>query len=108
MARKFANILKPFKNLFVLALIVFGIWMLFFDTHSYLLHRELNQEIEDLQDEKEYYQSEMAKDQEAIDELSTEKGVEKTARETYFMKRPDEEIYIIEYEDSRQKQNKNE
>ena len=51
--------LKPFKNLYVLALIVFSVWMLFFDTHSYLLHREINEEIEDLENEKAYYKNEM-------------------------------------------------
>lgn len=100
---KLPKYLKPFKNLYVLALIVFAVWMLFFDTHSYLLHRELNEEIEDLENEKEYYRSEMAKDKKAIKALSTEEGVERTARETYYMKKPDEEIFIIEYEDSIQK-----
>jgi cell division protein FtsB len=103
MARQLPKFLKPFKNLYIIALLVFVIWMLFFDTHSFLLHRELNEEIEDLENEKIYYQNEMAKDKKAIKELSTEKGIEKTARETYYMKKPNEEIYIIEYEDSIQK-----
>ena len=42
----------------------------------------------------------MAKDNKAIKELSTEEGLERTARETYYMKKPNEDIYIIEYEDS--------
>ena len=50
----------------------------------------------------------MAKDNKAIKELSTEEGVERMARETYNMKKPNEEIYIIEYEDSIPKSNKNE
>jgi cell division protein DivIC len=105
---KLPKYIKPFKNIYVLALIVFAIWMLFFDTHSYLLHRELNEEIEDLEKEKEYYNNEMAKDKKAIKELSTEQGVEKMARETYYMKKADEEIFIIEYEDSISKKEKNE
>ncbi|WP_115462437.1 FtsB family cell division protein [Winogradskyella aurantiaca] len=108
MAIKLPKYLKPFKNLYVLALIVFAVWMLFFDTHSYLLHRELNEEIEDLENEKTYYKGEMTKDRKAIKELSTEAGVEKTARETYYMKKPNEDIYIIEYEDSIPKKKTNE
>ncbi len=50
----------------------------------------------------------MAKDKKAIKELSTEAGVEKTARETYYMKKPNEDIYIIEYEDSIPKKKTNE
>ena len=100
MAKKSNKFIKPFKNMYILALIGFAIWMLFFDAHSWLLHHDLNEDIESLENEKTYYKNEMEKDQEAIKELSTEKGLEKMARETYYMKKPNEDIYIIEYEDS--------
>lgn len=92
--------LKPFKNWFILILVIFAVWMLFFDANSWLIHHELNTEIENLENEKEYYKKEIEKDNKAIKELSTEEGLEKFARETYYMKRDNEEIYIIEYEDS--------
>ncbi|SFZ93340.1 Cell division protein FtsB [Flaviramulus basaltis] len=91
---------KPFKNIFVLFLVGFAVWMLFFDANSWLIHHELNTDIEDLENEKEYYKKEIQKDKKAIKELSTEEGLEKFAREEYYMKRENEEIYIIEYEDS--------
>lgn len=108
MPKKSSKYLKPFKNIYVLILIGFGVWMIFFDAHSLLLHKELNEEIDDLENEKEYYKNEMLKDKKAIKELSTSEGVEKTARETYYMKKPNEEIYIIEYEDSIIKNKKDE
>ncbi|MGA1225739.1 MAG: FtsB family cell division protein [Tamlana sp.] len=92
--------LKPFKNWFILILVIFAVWMLFFDANSWLIHHELNTEIKNLENEKEYYKKEIEKDQKAIKELSTDNGLEKFARETYYMKRDNEEIYIIEYEDS--------
>ena len=92
--------LKPFKNIFILILVVFAVWMLFFDANSWLIHHELNTDIEDLENEKEYYKKEIDKDNKALKELSTEEGLEKFAREAYYMKRDNEEIYIIEYEDS--------
>ena len=84
----------------MIVLVVFAIWMLFFDANSYLIHRELNKEMDALEDEKEYYKNEIEKDKKAIQELSTEEGIEKLAREKYYMKKDSEEIYIIEYEDS--------
>ncbi len=108
MTKQKRRYLKPFKNIYVLSLIGFAIWMIFFDAHSWLLHRDLNKDVEDLEKEKAYYRNEMKKDNKAIKELSTEQGVEKMARETYYMKKPDEEIYIIEYEDSIAKQKKDE
>lgn len=94
------NYLKPFKNWFVVILVGFVVWMLFFDTNSWFIHNELNNDIEALEAEKEYYKREIEKDKKAIKKLSTEEGLEKFARETYYMKRDNEEIFIIEYEDS--------
>lgn len=100
--------LKPFKNIYVIVLVVFVVWMLFFDAHSLLLHHELNTDIEELEYQKEHYKNEMAKDDKAIKELSTDEGIERTARENYYMKKPNEDIYIIEYEDSIAKQKQDE
>jgi len=98
---------KGFKNIFVLILAIFAIWMLFFDANSYLIHRELNKDMDALEAEKEYYKNEIEKDNKAIKELSTEEGIEKLAREKYYMKKENEEIYIIEYEDSLKNNKKN-
>ncbi|MDO7171765.1 FtsB family cell division protein [Mariniflexile sp. AS56] len=94
------KILKPFKNIFILILAVFLVWMLFFDANSWLIHHELNTDIDALESEKEYYKKEIEKDNKAIKTLNTKDGLEKFAREEYYMKRDNEEIYIIEYEDS--------
>lgn len=83
-----------------MAIIGFTIWMLFYDASSWLIHHELNNDINDLNNEKEYYRNEIEKDKKAIKALSTKDGIEKLAREKYYMKKEDEEIYIIEYEDS--------
>lgn len=100
--------LKPFKNIYLLVFIVFVIWMLFFDAHSLLFHHELNGDIEELEYQKEHYKNEMIKDNKSIKELSKEEGIERTARETYNMKKPNEDIFIIEYEDSIAKQKQDE
>ncbi len=76
------------------------IWMLFLDTNSWFIHKELDQEIQELEDNKEYYLKEITKDQKDIKKLKNDNELEKFARENYFMKREDEEIYIIEYQDS--------
>ncbi|MGJ8549174.1 FtsB family cell division protein [Winogradskyella wichelsiae] len=100
--------LKPFKNIYIIVLAVFLVWMFFFDAHSWLFHHELNNDIEELEYQKEHYRNEMAKDNKAIKELSTDEGIERTARETYYMKKSNEDIFIIEYEDSIAKQKRDE
>tara|TARA_R110002012_G_scaffold319389_2_gene539720 strand:- start:109900 stop:110226 length:327 start_codon:yes stop_codon:yes gene_type:complete len=107
MAKLNSKYLKPFKNIFILIVVGFAVWMIFFDANSYLIHRELNADIDELETEKEYYNKEIEKDKKAIKELSNDLGVEKLAREKYYMKKANEEIFIIEYEDSIPKENKN-
>ena len=95
---KYKRFLKPFKNVFLLILMVFVIWMLFFDSNSWFIHNELNNDIEALEEEKEYYKKEIEKDKKEIKKLSNDKGLEKYGREKYRMKKKDEEIYLIRYE----------
>ncbi|SHJ41518.1 Cell division protein FtsB [Arenibacter nanhaiticus] len=87
-------------NTYVLILTVFVIWMVFFDTNSLLIHWELKEEIEKLEKQQEFLKEEIAKDKLIIEKLSDKNQLEKFAREQYYLKRKNEEIYLIEYEDS--------
>jgi cell division protein DivIC len=91
---------------YVLILIIFLVWMLFFDGNSWLIHRELNQDIDKLKGNQEHFESKIKEDQDQIKKLEDKEGIERFAREEYLMKKPDEDIYIIEYEDSIQKNDK--
>ena len=74
------------------------VWMLFLDNYSYLQHRELNKEIEELEENIEYYKAEIKKDSIQIKKLRNPAEIEKYAREKYYMKRTNEDIYIVEFE----------
>lgn len=93
---------KPFvkfiTNIYVIILSVFLVWMVFFDENSFINHREFDKEIDKLNREKEYYQSEIQQDKELIKKLENEEDLEKFAREEYKMKKENEEIYLIEYD----------
>ena len=88
------------SNVYVLTLTAFVVWMLFLDTNSWLTHKELNDEIEKLEQQKKHLQEEIARDKETMEKLKDPAELEKFARERYYMKKEGEEIYIIEYEDS--------
>ncbi len=92
---KFVNILS---NKYVLILIVFIVWMLFFDENSYLTHRDLNKEINKLEKSINYYSKEIARDKKIINQLRDSNKLEKYGRETYFFKRDSEDVYIIEFD----------
>ena len=72
--------------------------MLFLDNYSYFDHRILDKEVNELEDNKQYYQDEIKRDQQAIKLLKNPDQVEKYAREKYYMKKDSEDIYIIEFE----------
>ena len=54
------------SNKYVWVLLFFSGWMLFLDNYSYFDHRFLDQQIEELEDNKTYYQQEIKKDKENI------------------------------------------
>lgn len=91
-------ILKILGNRYVIVLVFFTVWMLFLDNTSYMEHRILNKQLNELEDNKKYYQDEIKKDDENIKLLKNPDQIEKYAREKYYMKRDSEDIYIIEFE----------
>ncbi|AXG70392.1 cell division protein FtsL [Kordia sp. SMS9] len=93
--------LEKFKNIYIIISAIFIVWMLFLDANSWFsTHRELNKQIELLEEQNANLQQAIAKDKQEIQEFSTLEKLKKFARENYFMKKENEEIYIIEYADS--------
>jgi cell division protein DivIC len=89
---------KFLSNKYVWVLLFFSTWMIFLDNYSYFDHRMLDNQIDELEDNKKYYQEEIRKDQENIKKLKNPEQIEKYAREKYYMKKDSEDIYIIEFE----------
>jgi cell division protein FtsB len=92
-------ILKILGNRYVIVLVFFIVWMLFIDNTSYMEQRVLNHQLDELEDNKKYYQDEIRKDDENIKLLKNPDQIEKYAREKYYMKRDSEDVYIIEFEE---------
>ncbi|WP_396182799.1 septum formation initiator family protein [Flavobacterium sp.] len=98
---------KYVGNRYVLVLVFFAFWMLFLDNYSYIEHRVLNKELDELETNKKYYQDEIKKDCLDIKRLNNPDQIEKYAREKYYMKRDSEDIYIIEFEEDLLEEEKN-
>jgi cell division protein FtsB len=89
---------KFLSNKYVWALLFFTTWMVFLDNYSYFDHRFLDNQINELEDNKTYYKDEIKKDENQIKQLKNPEQIEKYAREKYYMKKDSEDIYIIEFE----------
>ncbi len=90
---------KFLGNKYIWSLMFFIGWMVFLDNYSYFDHRILDKEIEELEDNKKYYKEEIKKDEHQIKQLKNPAQTEKYAREKYYMKKENEDIYIIEFEE---------
>ena len=100
--------MKIFSNKYLLIVLLFSIWMFFFDTNSYFIHNELNNSIESLENNKEIYKDEIEVDKIFINKMKDSNEVEKYAREKYYLKKENEDIYIIEHQDSLKNKAENE
>ena len=89
---------KYFLNRYVLILLGFGVWMYFFDDNSIRIHQELENDIDKIETSICFYKEEIKKDKEIIENYNDAEKLERFARETYQMKKNNEDIYIIEYE----------
>jgi cell division protein FtsB len=90
------KILPIFKNKYVLSLLVFLVWLTFFDQNNLIDRvKQLNRN-EKLKKEKAFYIEKIKEDSTKLHQLKTnEENLEEFAREQYYMKKKDEDIYII-------------
>lgn len=99
LSRLLRSLLKKknlYKTAYVTIATIFLFWMLFLDSHSWLTHRELNEEIEQLEARKKDLQQTIEQDKAAISQLENLDSLEIYARENYGHKRKDETIFIVE------------
>lgn len=96
----FYQIIKPFKNKYLITIVVFLLWMIFFDSHNMVERYNYYKDIMKLKQQKTYYQQKITQDKQKLNELKTNSSnLEKFAREQYFMKKDDEDIFIVDEND---------
>ena len=100
--KKWSEVKTLRKSYYLYGGILFGfiIWMLFIDTHSWTIHSELNDEIEQLEQEKKALKAVIIEDRKTIKRLQNEDSLERFAREQYGHKKENETVFIIETSDS--------
>ena len=91
--------LKLWHSLYLkYALVIIGgiLFVGFLDTNSVWAHLRNKQRISNLQEEISRYDAEYQRDQARIRELDRDpKAMERIARERYFMKHNDEDIFVL-------------
>ena len=100
MKRKKNKILVYFRNIYAIIGLIFFIWMVFLDTNSLVKFIGLKKKLDRLENEKTKLEIEILKDRELIKKLNDSIEIEKYGREKYFLKKKNEDVYIINYGDS--------
>ncbi len=95
---KNSKFFKIVSNLYILISIVFFIWIFFIDSNSILVNIKLNKEISELKERKDILENQIQMDKKIISNLQNPDSLEKYAREKLYMKKENEEIFIIEFE----------
>lgn len=91
-----STLLRILKNKYFLTLLVFGVWMAFFDQNKYQNQRRLQESLNKLERQKAFFTREIDENRRLTDALTTDTALmEQYAREKYLMKKPNEVIYLI-------------
>ena len=86
----------PLRNKYFLVLVCFTCWMIFFDKHDVFTNLELNRKVQQMEHDRDYYLKQIEEVKQ--DRTDLQNNIEKFAREHYFMKKSDEDVFIIEEE----------
>ncbi len=84
-------------NKYLLALIIFGVWVTCFDKYNLIKRWKTGNNIKQLETEISFYRNEIENNKEKMQELqSSDENLEKFAREQYLMKKAEEDIFIFD------------
>lgn len=90
------RLLNLIKNKYFLASLGFVVWMLFFDRNDLASQYAYRSQVNKLEEEKDFYIQQISKVEKDLKELDSDQDkLEKFARERYFMKRDNEDIFVI-------------
>ncbi len=88
-------------NRYVIVLVVYGVWVTIFDANSLMEIHGASVRVDLLNQKKKYYEEKITRDSMRLVELKTNRSnLEKFAREQYYMRRDNEDIYVVESTDT--------
>lgn len=105
MKRLFSNIISQFKNgnftlllknKYYITLIAFFVWMMFFDKNDFISQVKLRAQVYRMEQKKKFYTDKIQQINQQKQQLFASSALlEKFAREKYYMKKDNEDVYVI-------------
>ena len=101
---RLSGLLSISKNKYLISLTVFAVWIIFFDRNDLITQWDRKQELRKLDSSTSFYEKEIANTKRDLMDLNNKPAIlEKFAREKFYFKRRNEEIFLVN--DSSNKQN---
>jgi cell division protein DivIC len=96
----FRKLPPAFKNFYFVSIIIFVIWMTFFDSNDWINRFRMSNKLRTLKNEKAYYEEKIKEvEKDRMELMGNKELLEKFGREKYLMKKPNEDIFIIDIQD---------
>ena len=87
---------KPLRNKYLILLLLFILWIVFLDDYNLINQSKMNNKVDELKGQKEFYTNEIKADSTELHQLKNNPAEqEKFAREKFLMKKDNEDIFII-------------
>lgn len=92
----FYRLLSILRNKYIIVLTAFVIWMAFFDVKDWGLISERVQKLKDLKASEQHLTQEIKDTKTELSQLKTNaQTIEKYAREKFYMKKDNEDLFIV-------------
>ncbi len=83
-------------NKYVLIIGLFIVWMTFFDDASLYQHIRIDREIDELKEDRDFYKAKLEEVQTELKKVQEDpESIEKIARERFYMKKDNEDIFVV-------------
>ncbi|MCD6367063.1 MAG: septum formation initiator family protein [Bacteroidales bacterium] len=86
---------KIIRNKYFFTFLLFVIWVGLFDKNSLVEQQKYKQRIHELEQQQDYYVSKFKEDSTKLKEFKSPEKLEKFARENFYMKKDNEDLFVI-------------
>ena len=89
----FRQLPAPLRNRYFIVLVLFFGWLIFFDKHNMWTQYQLQQSLNKLKSDQTFYDEKITEVRQEAKDI--ESNQEKFAREKYYMKKKNEDVFVI-------------
>jgi cell division protein DivIC len=91
------NGIKPYLNKYLITVTVFAVFIVFVDENNVIRRVQYEMQIRELREEIRHYRIQSEQSAQKLEKIhSSDSELERVAREEYLMKKPNEEVFIVE------------